>query len=127
MNKMQALYSFFSSFGIPAYGENSIYAADVALPLPYITYSVSLGEWLSGDIPISAGIWYRSTSWKEISEKADEISEALSNGGLQIPCDNGYIWLKKSNGAFAQMMGDPSDKFIKRVILSISAEYLTPT
>lgn len=125
MNKMQALYSFFSGFGIPAYEENSIYAADVAFPLPYITYSVSLGQWLSGDVPISAGIWYRSTSWADIEAKTAEISAALANGGVTIPCEDGHIWLKKSNGAFAQMMGDPSDKLIKRAILSISAEYLT--
>lgn len=125
MTKMQALYNFFSGFGIPAYEENSIYAADTVLPLPYITYSVSIGEWLSGNIPISASIWYRSASWKDISNKADEISAVLENGGIQIPCDGGYIWLKKSDGTFAQMMGDPSDKLIKRVILNISAEYLT--
>lgn len=125
MTKMQALYSFFSSFGIPAYEENSIYSADVALPLPYITYNVSTASFLSGDIPISASIWYRSTSWKDISDKSDEVSNALANGGIQIPCDDGFVWLKKSNGTFAQMTGDPSDSFIKRVILNISAEYIT--
>jgi hypothetical protein len=125
MTKMQALYSFFSSFGIPAYEENAIYAADVVLPLPYITYSVSTASFLSGDIPISASIWYRSASWKEISEKADAVSARLSNGGVHIPCDDGFVWLKRSNGAFAQMTGDPSDKFVKRAILNISAEYFT--
>lgn len=125
MTKMQALYSFFSGFGIPAYEENAIYAADDVLPLPYITYSVSLGEFLSGDIPVSASVWYRTTSWKEPEEKLREISEALSGGGVQIPCEDGYLWLKKGGSTFAQMMNDPSDKLIKRIILSISAEYFT--
>lgn len=127
MTKMQALYSFFSGFGLNAYEENAIYAADTALPLPYITYSVGLGEWLSGDIPISASIWYRTTSWQEPESKMQQISDAIGYGGIQIPCDGGLIWIKKSNGTFAQMTGDPSDKLIKRIILSISAEYLTLT
>lgn len=125
MTKMQSLYSFFSGFGIPAYEENSIYAADVALPLPYITYGVNTAEFLSGDIPISASIWYRTTSWQAPEAKMQEISKALSGGGVQIPCEDGFLWLKKGSGTFAQMTDDPSDNLIKRIILSIVVEYFT--
>lgn len=125
MTKMQALYSFFSSFGIPAYEENSIYAADVAPLLPYITYGVATASFPASNIPIPATIWYNSTSWKDVEETANAVNSALSNGGYNIACDGGYIHLKRENDREADMQGDPSSKFTKKAILHIIADFNT--
>lgn len=125
MTKMQALYSFFSSFGIPAYEENSIYSADVALPLPYITYGINIASFPASNVPIPVSIWYRSTSWQEIQDKVIAVNTALKNGGVSIPCDGGFILLKRENDREADMTGDPSDKLVKRAILHIVADFNT--
>ena len=124
MTKMQALNSFFSSFGIPAYEENSIYSEKVAPQMPYITYNVVTDSFGGGEVTLSCSIWYRSPSWKEIEEKADEMSVVIGYGGKTIPADGGYIWLKRGS-PFAQSMEDPSDDLVKRKYISIMAEYLT--
>lgn len=124
MTKMQALYTFFSSFGLPAYEENSIYSPDVAPTMPYITYSVNTDSFGGGDIGLTCSVWYRSTSWKDLESKADEIAKKIGYGGIILTIDNGYIWLKRGS-PFTQSMGDPSDDLVKRKYINISAEYLT--
>lgn len=124
MTKFQALYRFFSSFGIPAYEENSFYAGNVTPEFPYITYNISTSAFQDGEITLNPSLWYRSTSWKEPEGKASEISAAISIGGVQITCEDGYIWLKRGN-PFYISMGDESDKFIKRIYFNIIAEFLT--
>jgi len=124
MTKMQTLYSFFSSFGIPAYEENSIYSSKVAPQMPYITYTVTTDSFGGGDVPISCSIWYRTTSWKEPEQKSDEISAAIGYEGKVIKADDGYVWLKRGS-PFSQNMADPSDDLVKRKYINIMAEYLT--
>ncbi|MBR0340741.1 MAG: hypothetical protein IJH64_00550 [Oscillospiraceae bacterium] len=123
MTKMRALYSFFSSFGIPAYEENSIYSGNVELP--YITYGINTASFPASNVPIPASIWYRSASWKEIQDKVMAINATLKNGGASLPCDGGFILLKRENDREADLTGDPSDKLVKRAILHIVADFNT--
>lgn len=124
MTKLQALYQFFSGFGIPAYEENAFYASDIAPEFPYITYNVSLGAFQEGELSLNPSVWYRSTSWKEPEEKASEISKEIGYGGKLIPCEDGFLWIKRGN-PFCTAMGDDSDKFLKRMYLNVTVEYLT--
>lgn len=119
MNRSQSLHSFWSGFEINAYDENSV--PDEA-KYPYITYSVALDN-LENTIPLSASIWYRSTSWAEISEKAEEISNALKDG-VVIKLEKGYTYLTKGT-PFAQRTSGGSDDMIKHIYLNINAQYLT--
>jgi len=58
MTKAEALYSFFSSFGISAYASASV-PDDVELP--YLTYEQTLGNWLDeNNLPVH--LWYYTTS-----------------------------------------------------------------
>lgn len=121
MNKSQALYSFWSSFGFPAYDENSV--PDDA-KLPYITYSDATDS-LGSVVPLSASIWDKNTSWERISLKADEIAKAIGETGYyKMKIDTGYVWMVKGT-PFAQRMSDP-EKDIKRIYLNVQAEFLTP-
>ena len=72
MTKGQAIQQFWSSFGLTAYDATSV--PDDA-PFPYITYSVRTDS-LDNVVTDSASLWYRSYSWKDISEKAEEIRQA---------------------------------------------------
>ena len=121
MDKSQGLQSFWERFGIPAYDELTV--PDNAV-MPYITYS-NVTDSLGNPVPLTGSIWYRSTSWEEISKKADQISEHVNLLGFAlVPLDNGYIYITKGN-PFAQRMSDNSDRMVRRIYINLMAEYLT--
>ena len=119
MDKAQALHSFWSEFGIPAYDENSV---PDSVKLPYITYESSSDEF-GNSLALTASVWYRSSSWIEITEKVMEIAERITRGGAIITYDGGAMWIQRRT-PWAQRLGDPSDDTIKRVVLSIAIEYI---
>ena len=120
MNKAQALNDFWSSFGIPAYEQNSV--PDGA-KLPYITYETSTDS-IENVLMLNASLWYMSTSWEEISQKADEIARYLyEQNPISKKIDGGRIYISKGT-PFAQRMSDTDDR-IRRIVLSIQVEYFT--
>ena len=119
MNKEQALQYFWESFGIPAYDEVSV--PDNA-KMPYITYSVATSS-LGNVVPMTASIWYRSTSWMDVTLKKNDISEAIGYGGKVIPLDGGYVWITRGS-MFAQRVSDEDDS-VRRYYLQIMCEFLT--
>lgn len=124
MTKAQALYNFFSSFGLPAYEENAVYAMDKPPAFPYITYELTTDSFQEDNngSPISASLWYRSASWAECNAKAEEISAAVSSGGKMYHFDGGSLWIKRGS-PFAQSMGDALDDMVRRKVLSFMIEF----
>lgn len=121
MTKTAALHSFYSSFGLTAYEENSV--PDDA-EFPYITYSITTDSFGNYSTAMTFSLWYRSTSWNAINAKCEEISAAIGLGGQLVECDGGKIWIKRGH-PFANSMGDANDELIKRKIINVSADYLT--
>lgn len=120
MDKAQALHTFWSGFGIPAYDENSV--PDDAV-MPYITYTVATDS-IDNPVPLTASIWYDSTAWDTISQKAEEVAETVGKQGhLSIPVDGGYLYMTKGT-PFIQRMPDTSDT-VKRIYINIMVEFLT--
>lgn len=120
MTKTAALQKFYESFGLPAYEENTV---PDSTPFPYLTYEVASGS-LEDEIPLSASLWYRDSSWVSANAKSEEISAAIGRGGITIPCDGGAIWIRRGS-PFSQSMGDPEDDLIKRKYINITAEFFT--
>lgn len=118
MNKEQALHSFWNSFGIPFYDENSV--PDDAV-MPYGTYQVITSSF-DDRLTLFGSLWYRSNSWEAISNKKDEIA-AMIGHRLTIAIDDGYLVIHRGNG-FAQRMGDEDDK-VRRILITIDVEFLT--
>lgn len=121
MDKAQALQTFWESFGIPAYEQTTV---PESAKMPYITYSVSMDS-LDNVVNMSASVWYHSTSWKDISEKTEQIARYIV--GMNPPSikfDGGRLYIAKGN-PFAQRMADPNDDMIRRMYLNIQAEYLS--
>lgn len=124
MDKWQGLHSFWSQFGLTAYDEASVPTGDDAPPFPYITYNAGI-DTIGNEMILQASIWYRSSSWAQISQKADEISKYLyENEPVRIKIDNGYVWIKRGQ-PFAQRMRDESDDMIRRIYIVLIVEYLT--
>ena len=90
---------------------------------PYITYETAIGS-LDDLIPLSASIWYKSTSLADLSRKTEEIYNYLAaHNPVLIKIDNGYLWLFK-NGIFAQDQASGVDN-VKAKYITIYGEFLT--
>lgn len=123
MDKVQALHSFWSSFGLMAIDESSAYDERMDIPDNYITYEVQTSN-LGDPVALSASLWYRSTSWADITQKAEEIANAIGYGGKVLAVDGGYIWIKLG-APFAQRMFVDDNDSIRRIYLNISVDFLT--
>lgn len=119
MDKWQAINTFWNKFGIPAYDENTV---PEGLSMPYITYGMATDS-VGIDIPMNASVWYRDTSWEDISNKVDQISSLISYSYYIMTIDGGYMVVKRGN-VFAQRMADPDDS-VRRILLSVLVEFLT--
>lgn len=120
MDKAQALHNFWASFDLPAYDETDV--PDDAV-MPYITYNVATDS-IDSVVPLSASLWYRSTSWAEISRKSEEIARKVSEHGYVISkVENGYLWLVKGQ-PFSQRVSN-NDPDIRQIYINVTAEYLT--
>lgn len=126
MDKIQAIHSFWNSFGIKAYDESTVPdSMSFTNPNnedldPYITYELSMAEF-GNEVASAVSLWYYGDSWKAIETKAKQIDERLSNGGVQIPYDEGSIWIKKAN-PFRQRVSDSND-MVRRYLINTYIEY----
>ena len=119
MDKFQALNSFWNRFGIPAYDENSV--PDNAV-MPYLTYEV-VSDSFENEVAVTNNLWYNSTSWAGISQKAKQIGDLIGMGGSLIQFDDGAIWIKRAS-PFAQRVGAENDT-TKRIVLNFSMEFIS--
>lgn len=131
MTKEEALYQFWSGFGIPAIEENSVPSSGDKSPnFPYISYQ-SVTDSFDNDVALSASIWDIDvigqgdipghSALRFVSEKADEISRAIGRGGKVV---GGIVWIRRGT-PFAQNMGDESNDLIKRKYINVTVEYMT--
>lgn len=124
MDKVQAIDTFWNSFGLVAYDESTVPDGNNAPTFPYITYNVSTDS-MDNVLVLNGSIWYRSSSWKEVSQKAEQIARAVGERGYKIiSLDDGYLWITKGT-PFAQRMSDPDDDMVRRVYITLNAEFLT--
>lgn len=119
MDKMQALHSFWSGFGLTAYDATSV--PDNA-QMPYITYE-ALSDDFGNATTQTASLWYHSTSWTGVTAKEQQIAGTLKNGGKMVSFTDGAIWIQKGT-PWAQRLSDPSDRDVRRVVLNVVIEFL---
>lgn len=112
VDRWEALYAFWSSFGVAAYEENSVPTDPDHRPdYPYITYEASVSPFDS-DVLLAASIWTRSTSWEDADRIADAVEAKIRDGFVQ-PYDGGMIYIVP-NDPLSKHTGDPDDDLIKR-------------
>ena len=123
MNKQQALHSFWSSFGLTAYDENTV--PENAMTVnngKYLTYNVATAA-LDEPTPLFANLWYRSSSWAEITAKSNQIATIIGRGGMFVHFDEGAIWICRGH-PFSQRMADDQDN-IRRIYINVMAEFIS--
>ena len=126
MTKNKALYSWFNEF-MPFYRASSVPSAPEnpeGVTFPYGTYEYIDSAFDAGEVGLTVNLWFRTESEAIPDEKAQELSKRIGYGGVTIPCDEGYIWLKRGS-PFCQSLTYENDPAIKRRYINITAEYLT--
>lgn len=117
MDKWQALDTFWNSFGLPAYDATTV---PQSAQMPYITYEASISD-IDTKIALSASLWYNSTTWLPISQKAQDIEEKIG-GGYGVPYTGGRLWVTKAR-AFAQRLADVDNPATRRIVLQVEVEF----
>lgn len=120
MTKDKALHAWFNRL-MPFYPITSV-PQDVVFP--YGTYELALDNWLGGEVTLAVNLWCYTESEAIPNAMAEAMSTAVGSGGKIIPCDGGYIWIKRGS-PWCQSMRDEADSNIKRRYINISVEYLT--
>lgn len=120
MTKDKALHAWFSQF-LPAYPTSNVPEDAV---FPWLTYELVTGAWDSGEIGLTANLWYYTAQEAEPNAKAQEIAAAIGMGGVFVPCDEGAIWIKRGT-PWCQNVRNETDANIKRRYLNITVEYIT--
>lgn len=120
LDKAQTIQDFWESFSWPAYDEGTV--PDGAA-YPRITYNVVIDE-LNHPVAMYASLWDRTTSWKTVSQKAAEISQAITRlWPPAIAFDGGRLFIYKGS-PFAQRMTDEDD-MVRRIYINIGAEFFS--
>ena len=122
MTPEAAVYTFLSSFGIPAYAASSV--PDQAT-FPYLTYDLVLGEWGQPEVNMPVNVWYRTDSEALPNAKVREIGERSGMGGVLLHCDGGVLWVKKGSPWAQAVTVEGEDEKVKRRYVNIDIEYLT--
>ena len=120
MTKNKVLYAWFNEF-MPFYRASSV-PDDVVMP--YGTYEYIDSAFDAGEVGLTGNLWFRTESEAVPDEKAQELSKRIGYGGVYLPCDEGYIWLKLGS-PWCQSLTYEEDPAIKRRYINITAEYLT--
>ena len=123
MDKEQALHKFWSSFDLTAYDENTV--PDNALTTnggKYLTYNVATAS-LDEPTPLYANLWYKSSSWADITQKANEIAAEIGLVGSFTDFDGGTLWITRGR-PFSQRMPDDDDT-IRRIYINVMAEFMS--
>lgn len=120
MDKWQAIHSFWSSFGVPAYEENSV-PDDAAFPR--ITYEAATSVFDSL-VSLSASIWVRSTSWTDADALAEAVEYYIKSMGCPV-IKGGRYRVFIGDSTFARRMNDPVDDQLKRILLTVTFEFMT--
>ena len=88
---------------------------------PYLTYNAPFETDCERNVSIAVNLWDYTLSEKTMNDAVSELSNAIGDGGRQILCDGGCIWLRRGT-PFAQPMTD-NDMKLKRRYINLTAAY----
>ena len=123
MTKAAAIHAFWNRF-LTAFEENNVPGGKDKPDFPYMTYQLVTGFFAGGPVETTTTLWYRADSNIALNAKVEEISEAIGEGGVNIACESGIIWIKRSS-PFALPIRDDTDKQVKGRQLNIQTEFWT--
>lgn len=120
MTKDKVLYRWFNQF-MTAYPSTSV---PKDIQFPYLTYDLTLDNWLGGEVGLTVQMWFHTENEAKPNAAAEELSRAIGMGGVVLPCDGGYIWLKRGT-PWCVAATDQANPSVKLRQINVTAEYLT--
>lgn len=125
MDNFAALQTFWESFGVDAYDEQTYFTEGTTPAFPHITYESVSGTFASQKL-LSGYLWDKSESWVWLKQKAEQIKQEIGSG-ITYKVDDGVIWFRIPEATpFAQIIPSGSDNDrVKRILLYVEVEFLT--
>lgn len=123
----KAIYGFWAQFGLPVYIQGRVPTKE---PLPYITIEILIGESLSTAYPVAV-TWHQARDGgpnvnAERAELLTRISNALPDGGVTLPLEDGGCLLLHRNGSgWQSYIDDEEDKSVIGGRISYAVTYIT--
>lgn len=112
---IEALYDFFSGFGLPAYAEGFI--PDDA-ELPYITFSTPQSG-IDAKASQYVRVWYEGTDNSEPARKADAIIGAIGRG-IMLTTDSGAVVIWPESPLVQVQKAEDSDRDVCYAYINLS-------
>ena len=120
-----ALYDFWSSFGVPAYIQARI---PRETQLPYITFTVEVGAALE-TVYLTAFTWHQAASGENVMQERarlmDSIAAAIPEAGLIVDAEDGYMRIERGRGAWLSYYDDPDDPSVIGGRIAYTVTYYT--
>lgn len=119
----KALYSFWSSFGMPAYIAGEV--PDDA-QFPYVTFEVQEGA-AFGQTYLTAIGWFYDSGTVNVQRAAflDAVKEAIGPGGVKIDSGGAFCILYPNDANFLSYYDDPEDEHVLGARVSYLIRYYT--
>jgi len=120
MTQGAALYEFFNkAVGIDAYEASTV---PTDRTFPYLTYTGVSGSY--GDsASITVYIYDYTTGAAKLNAYAKRLADAISLGGVYLPCDGGAIILHRGS-PWCQSQVDSEDNNVKIRYINVEAEFI---
>lgn len=117
---------FWKSFGLRAFEENSVPTGKNKPAFPYITYQYDSSSFET-TVPLTASLWYRSTSWEPVLTMADDVAGVITNAGVNVLSDDGSqaIWVKRGTPFMSRLPDEAEDNMVKRMLINVEVEFLS--
>jgi hypothetical protein len=120
MTEIAAIMNYFSQFA-------TTYASDnvpTNAQYPYLTVEPRIAFFDDGDVPVQVQLWHRTDSDAAVNKIVRDIGRDIGYGGMPVPCDGGWVWIKKGS-PFCVPVTIETDEAIKRRLINVSIEYMT--
>lgn len=118
MTEIAAIINYFSNFA-------TCYPSD-AVPddpkYPYLTVEPRIGFFDDGNVPVQVQLWHRTESDADVNAIVRDIGRDIDYGGMPVPCDGGWVWIKRGS-PFVVPVTVTDDDSIKRRLINVSLEY----
>ena len=119
MKRTAVLQNFFERFMPKVYPVGNV-PEDVELP--YLTYENRMPGKLE-ETELTVHLYFYSESEAVPNTKAEEICDALRDGGQLLPCDDGAVWLRTSIPEWYGAQ-DSTSRVLKHRIINLTRQDL---
>lgn len=120
MTEIATILDFFSGV-LPTYPNDAV-PDDVSYP--YATIEPRIGYWDDGDVLVQLQVWCRTTTELEPNAYVRKLAEHVGYGGTALPCDGGWVWIKRGT-PWSVVVQSEHDDAVKRRIINLTIEFMT--